>query len=195
MPTAEAGTFSLLTMKNKVQTIFYLSIAAAILVGVLSAFFLGGNSGLFPDSGMTRTAYELDNAGDVRTVYVDGAVENPGWYSCSVGETFGQVAGKAGLLNNSVVKNSDAVILCDVSRIYVCFEENGEVKYAVNVNDGLFGDLCVYAGISESVAKKITSYIDENGKLKSKKELLYNDVLTAKEWEENHFRMYVEVEE
>ena len=46
MPTAEAGTFSLLTMKNKVQTIFYLSIAAAILVGVLSAFFIGGNGGL-----------------------------------------------------------------------------------------------------------------------------------------------------
>ncbi len=58
MPTAEAGTFSLLTMKNKVQTIFYLSIAAAILVGVLSAFFISGSGGLFPDSGMARTAVE-----------------------------------------------------------------------------------------------------------------------------------------
>lgn len=195
MPTAEAGTFSILTMKNKIQTIFYLSIAAAILVGVLAAFFLSGNTGLFPDSGMARTAYELDYTGDVRTVYVDGAVENPGWYSCRVGETFGQVVGKAGLLENSVVKNPDTVISYDISRIYVCFEENGEVKYAVNVNDGLFDELYIYSGISESVAKKITCYIDENGKLKSKKELLYNDVLTAEEWKENHFRMYIEVEE
>lgn len=195
MPTAEAGTFSLLTMKNKVQTIFYLSIAAAILVGVLLAFFLGDNNGLFANSGASRTVIELNNENECRYVYVDGAVENPGWYSCSVGETFGQVAFKAGLLENSVVNNTDVVIPYGVSRIYVCFEENGEVKYAVNVNDGLFSDLYVYAGISESVAKKITSYIDENGKLKSKKELLYNDVLTAKEWEENHFRMYVEVEE
>lgn len=195
MPTAEAGTFSLLTMKNKVQIIFYLSISAAILVGVLFVFFLTGNTGLFPDSGMARTAYELDKTDDGRTIYVDGAVANPGWYCCSVGETFGQVAGKAGLLKNSVVKNPDAVIFNDISRIYVCFEENGEVKYAVNVNGGLFGELYAYSGISESVAKKIVCYIDANGKLKSKKELLYNDVLTLKEWEENHFRMYVEVEE
>ncbi len=189
-----SGNFFLLTMKNRIQIIFYLSVAAAIFVGVLLAFFFIGGSGLFGDGAMSKKNFDSDINSRTKTVYVDGAVCNPGWYPCDDGETYAVVAAKAGLLSVSVIKQADLVVDNEVDCIYVCFRE-GEIVYdTINVNGVFFSELYGQYGIDEDVANKIIGYIAENGKLKSKKEL-YEKVLSDEEWVKNHYRMHVEVSE
>lgn len=177
-------------MNNIEKRIFYSLIAFIIfLINFLFAVFNVGTTLFSFDKKYSFKKFTLDTTREVYSVFVCGAVQNSGYYTFELGDTYYDVLNRAGLLDVSYFQNLDNIISADVSEILCNFYEDEKVIYPINVNSDLFATLYAEANIQTDIANKIIDYIKVNGKLKNKEQLL--EVLTQEEWSKVFYRIYI----
>jgi len=134
----------------------------------------------------------LKNEGDtVYRVYICGAVENSGFYTFELGDTYGDLLSNAGLLDNSIIKNPNKILTSETTEIICHFIEDGQEVYPININSKLFSDIYRNANIEDNIARKIINYLNSVDQIYSKQQLLKDGVLTEEEWNKTFYRIYV----
>lgn len=131
------------------------------------------------------------NGGTNRTVsiYVDGAVENPGYYDVAVGTDVQTavltkaVLSMSGALPNdghAAVKNGDSVIVGFV-------DGNGRYN-SVNANSAFVKARMDVDGVSADVVDRLASYLETHGKVQNRTELR---AALGDYYEDNYYKFYV----
>jgi competence ComEA-like helix-hairpin-helix protein len=97
-------------------------------------------------------------------IYVDGAVENPGWYSLEQDNDIRDVLSKAGGSNS----NTNPV----KAKLYIYENGNSIAPQLISINRAQYWLLDALPGIGTTLAQNIVQYREENGPFMMIEELL-----------------------
>ncbi len=178
------------------QIIFYSVLIAVTCALILTAFFCGGFKNPFVFSDMySFKKYFINKNVDSGVIYVDGAVFYVGYYTVEIGETYGDLLIRAGLIEGVScfdVYGGDLDKAVDIRKktLYInFFDKAGNREYVINVNSPYFEQFALSLGISADVIQKINLYKSEYGKIQNKS--ILETVLTADEYAEVFYMLFI----
>lgn len=131
------------------------------------------------------------NGGNNRTVrvYVDGAVEDPGYYDVAVGTDVQTVIlTKARLCLNGVLPADGHVAVSNGQSIIIGFAEGDGRYYAVNANGAFVAARIDGNGVSADVINAVADYIEAHGKVHNRAELR---AALGDYYQDNYYKFYV----
>lgn len=108
-----------------------------VLITALAVVFILTDGVVFSNPALFSSFKILSQSQSV-TVYVCGAVQNSGYYTCQVGDTLYSLVQQAGILSQSYLDNQlYTTYVSQQSMIVVDFVCEGERQHCVNVNTSL----------------------------------------------------------
>ncbi len=145
---------------SKFKTVLF-TVSAAALAMFSALFYFGGSGAQYVSADSLKPNTHEFAAVSSYTVYVCGAVVNEGFYEVPCGETYFYAIELAGLAEESYILDWQyGIMSSDCKVIAVCYAENGQIRYPVNVNgiadmpDGIGEAVGVYRKIKGKITDK-----------------------------------------
>ena len=126
-----------------------------------------------------------------RKLYVSGAVQNDGYIELPQLCDYKTALEAAGLLDCSAISsNFTSLIAADVDRLIVDFKTDGVLHSSIDVNGYLVTLNMHIDGIEDSVVSKLSQYIEVNGKICNRSQLM---TALGDDYADNYYKFYIDI--